>query len=107
MLYDENNLSNDLISYLNLNEGFLKKMPPNLPIRVIIFLSIIEFGKYSFLIFYFKVKVHVYIIKTSIISSINLMGKFEPSINLECGETQISEKLKIDSIESLIGRYFI
>ena len=35
------------------------------------------------------------------------MGKFEPSINLECGETQISEKLKIDSIESLIGRYYI
>jgi hypothetical protein len=34
MLYDENNLSNDLISYLNINEGFLKKMPPNLPIRV-------------------------------------------------------------------------
>jgi hypothetical protein len=58
----------------------------------------------NLLLIILKVKVHVYIIKTSIISSINLMGKFEPSINLECGETQISEKLKIDSIESLIGR---
>lgn len=83
MLYDENLLTPDLVNYLNVNGGFLKKMPTNVPI---------------------KVKVHVYIIKVSIVNPIHFIGKFEPSICLQFGNTEISEKIKNDSVEPLIGK---
>lgn len=85
MLYNEQKLTSEITNFLNVNGGFLKKMPPNLPI---------------------KVKVHVYVIKVSIVNPIHLIGKFEPFICLENGENEISEKFKNDSIEPLIGRLF-
>lgn len=84
MLYDENLLTPDLSNYLNVNGGFLKKMPSNVPI---------------------KVKCHIYIIKISIINPIHLIGKFDPSICIEYGDgIELTEKIKNDSIEPLIGK---
>ncbi|CAF0895015.1 unnamed protein product, partial [Brachionus calyciflorus] len=71
MLYDETKLDEDVSQFLTMNGGFLKKMPPNLPV---------------------KVKVHVYIIKISIVNPIHLIGKFEPFICIENGKNQIEEK---------------
>ena len=85
MLYDEETLDDNLKDFLLSNGGFLKKMPPNLPI---------------------KVKVHVYIVKISMVNSINLIGKFEPFIHLEFGKTELTEKFKNNSIEPLIGKFF-
>jgi hypothetical protein len=84
MLYDEEKLSLELSNYLNINGGFLKKTPSNAPI---------------------KIKCHVYIIKVSIINPIHLIGKFDPYICIECGdEIELTEKIKTDSIEPLIGK---
>ncbi|RMZ95737.1 otoferlin-like isoform X2 [Brachionus plicatilis] len=83
MLYDEKNLSEDVAQYLSMNGGFLKRMPPNLPV---------------------KLKVHLYIVKVSIVNPIHLIGKFEPFICIQNGDNQIEEKFKNDSIEPLIGK---
>lgn len=86
MLYDESKLTPDLKNYVNQNGGFLKKKSPNLPI---------------------KVKVHVYIIKASILNPIHLDSKFNPIITAEYGEQRLpEEKIKNDSIEPLIGKFF-
>jgi hypothetical protein len=83
MLYDENELAYDMKNFLKLNGGFLKRLPSNLPTRV---------------------KVNVYIIKISIINSMHFIGKFDPYINLECGDLKLTEKFKTDSVEPLIGK---
>ena len=85
MLYDEETLNESLNNFLSSNGGFLKKMPPNLPV---------------------KVKVHVYVVKISMLNSINLAGKFEPYILLEYGQTEVKEKFKNNSVEPLIGKCF-
>ncbi len=86
MLYDEDKLNEELTNFLNSNGGFLKKMPTNIPV---------------------KVKVYVYIIKVSILNPLHLIGKFEPFIQLDCGETEIkTEKFRTNSIEPLIGKCF-
>jgi len=86
MIYDEHLLTNDLKSYLNQNGGFLKKKSPNLPM---------------------KLKVHIYIIKASILNPIHLDSKFDPFILIEYGNEKLAEeKIKNDSIEPLIGKFF-
>lgn len=85
MLYNDEQLDHNLRNFLNINGGFLRKMPPNVSV---------------------KVKIHCYIIKTSIFNPIHFMGKFEPYLFLECGSTQINEKFKNDSIETFVGRCF-
>lgn len=82
ILYDEKKLDDDVSQSLSMNSGFLKKMPSNLPV---------------------KVKVHVYIIKISIVNPIHLIGKFEPFICIENGQNVIEEKFKND-IEPFIGK---
>ena len=85
MLYDEADLDFTLSkNLLDTNGGFLKKIPPNLPI---------------------KVKVHVYIVKISMINSLHLDDKFESYIHLEFGKKEIKEKVKNNSVEPLVGRY--
>lgn len=83
MLYDEKNLSEDVAQYLSMNGGFLKRMPPNIPV---------------------KLKVYLYIIKVSIVNPLHLVGKFEPYICIQNGDKKIEEKFKNDSIEPLIGK---
>lgn len=84
LLYDEEKLDNELANYLNTNGGFLKKIPSNAPIRV---------------------KCHVYIIKVSIINPIHLIGKFDPYIYIECGDSvEQTEKIKTDLIEPMVGK---
>lgn len=84
MLYDEEKLTSELKNVLSLNGGFLNKMPANFPI---------------------KVKCHIYIIKISIINPLHFIGKFDPSICIEYGDNlTITDKIKCDSIESLIGK---
>lgn len=84
MLYDENKLTSELSDFLNVNGGFLKKMPSNAPV---------------------KVKCHIYIVKVSIINPIHLIGKFDPYICIEYGDSiELTEKIRTDSIEPLIGK---
>jgi hypothetical protein len=83
MLYDESELSGDLKNFLYTNGSFFNRLPSNLPTRI---------------------KVHVYIIKISIINSMHFIGKFDPYISLECGDLKLTEKFKTDSVEPLIGK---
>ncbi len=86
ILYDESNLTSELKSYNNQNGGFLKRKSPNLPI---------------------KLKVHVYVIKASILNPIHLDNKFDPFILIEYGDQKLTEeKIKNDSVEPLIGKSF-
>lgn len=86
MLYDESKLTNDLKSYLTQNGGFLKRKSPNLPV---------------------KVRVHLYIVKASILNPIHLDSKFDPIILVEYGNQKLTEeKIKNDSMEPLIGKCF-
>ena len=83
MLYDQDSLSDDLNNFLNVNGGFLNRLPWNMPCRC---------------------KIHVYIIKVSIVNSIHFIGRFDPYISLECGDVKLTETFKVDSVEPLIGK---
>lgn len=84
ILYDdENELEGEPLELLQSTGGFLKLLPSNQR---------------------FRVKCRVYLIKVSLVSSIHLIGKFEPSVWLEFGENQIVEKLGNDSTEVLVGK---
>ncbi len=88
LLYDETALNLNLKNMLDIKGGFLKNTPPNLPI---------------------KIKVHVYILKISVINSIGLIGNnsLQPKICLNYGSHELKlENIKIKSMESLIGKCF-
>ena len=82
MLYDRNKIEDsELNKFLDTTEGFLKRLPINIPV---------------------KVKVYVYIIEISLTSSIHRLDKKKHFIDLEYDQNQ-SHIIQIDH-DSLVGK---